>query len=204
EAADGQLEALMVQVGSGDPAVAGRTFDEVHDAVGLPILVQDYPMVSGVTISPDALGRLVADRPYVVGLKCEAPPTAAAIAVLRGLVGVPCFGGLGGVGLVDELAAGSAGAMTGFSCPEGLLAAVRAFAEGGFPAARDAFSPWLPLANFEGQPGIGLAIRKEILRRRNVIADSSVRPPAPGIPPSLLPRLAEHLATLPAPLTPIC
>ena len=203
EAGGGRLEALMVQVGSGQPSVAGRTFDEVHEAVGLPILVQDYPVVSGVAIRPEVLGELVADRPYVVGVKCEAPPTAAAIAVLRERVQVPCFGGLGGVGLVDELAAGAAGAMTGFSCPEGLVAAVRAFSEGGFAAAREVFSPWLPLANFEGQPGIGLAIRKEILRRRGVIAESSVRPPAPGIPPGLLPRLAEHLATLPPPVVPI-
>jgi 4-hydroxy-tetrahydrodipicolinate synthase len=203
EAAGGRLEALMVQVASGHLADAARTFDEIHEAVGIPILVQDYPVASGVAIRPERLGELVADRPYVVGVKCEAPPTAAAIALFRERVRVPCFGGLGGVGLVDELAAGAAGAMTGFSCPEGLLAAVRAFTEGGFAAARGAFSPWLPLANFEGQPGVGLAIRKEILRRRGVIAESCVRPPAPAIPSSLLPRLAEHLATLPPPVVPI-
>jgi 4-hydroxy-tetrahydrodipicolinate synthase len=37
---------------------------------------------------------------------------------------VPVFGGPGGLGLLDELTAGAAGAMTGFSCTEGLIACV--------------------------------------------------------------------------------
>ena len=95
---------------------------------------------------------------------------------------MPVYGGLGGVGLLDELAAGAAGAMTGFSHPEGLQAALTAWADGGFRAAREAFAPWLPLVNFEAQPGVGLALRKEVLRRRGIIAESIVRPPAPKLP----------------------
>jgi 4-hydroxy-tetrahydrodipicolinate synthase len=107
------------------------------------------------------------------------------------------FGGLGGVGLLEELAAGSAGAMTGFSHPGVLAAVLRAYREGGFDAARDAFAPWLPLANFEGQLRVGLSIRKEILRRRGVIDSGRVRPPALTLPDSLIPLLEMHLATLP-------
>jgi len=110
-------------------------------------------------------------------------------------------GGLGGVGLLDELAAGAAGAMTGFSPPEGLRAALSAWDDGGFPAARAAYAPWLPLVNFEAQPGIGLALRKEILRRRGVLTDAAVRPPAPPLPAELHELIDIHLAAAPGVVT---
>jgi 4-hydroxy-tetrahydrodipicolinate synthase len=106
---------------------------------------------------------------------------------------VPVYGGLGGVGLLDELAAGAAGAMTGFSHPEGLQAALTAWADGGFQAAREAFAPWLPLVNFEAQPGVGLALRKDVLRRRGIISEATVRPPAPKLPPALADLIDAHL-----------
>jgi 4-hydroxy-tetrahydrodipicolinate synthase len=100
------------------------------------------------------------------------------------------------VGLLDELAAGAAGAMTGFSHPEGLRAALDAWAAGRYPAARAAFAPWLPLVNYEAQPGVGLAIRKEILRQRGIFADSAVRPPARTAPSEILRLLPDHLAAV--------
>jgi 4-hydroxy-tetrahydrodipicolinate synthase len=167
----------------------------VHEATGVGIVVQDYPLVSGVRVNQRDLALLLADNAdMVVAVKSEAPPTPPAIATLTLTTGVPVFGGLGGVGLLDELAVGAAGAMTGFSYPEALLATVRAFDTGGPRAARETFAPWLPLVNFEAQPGIGLAIRKECLRRRGLLLEASVRPPAPDLPQSLLPLLEEHLA----------
>jgi 4-hydroxy-tetrahydrodipicolinate synthase len=142
---------------------------------------------------------IVQSCPFVVGVKSETPPTSAAIAHLAPRLDVPVFGGLGGVGLLDELAAGSAGAMTGFSHPAALAAVLAAHRDGGFPAARDVWAPWLPLANFEGQLRVGLAIRKEVLRRRGVIATGRVRQPARSLPAALVPLLDQHLAALPAP-----
>lgn len=199
DAGGASLAAFMAQVNSANPDTLRRHFDTLHGRCGVPVVVQDYPVASGVTISPDALAALVARCPYVAAVKCEAPPTAVAISIMARSVAVPLFGGLGGAGLIDELAAGAAGAMTGFSCPEGLIAAVGAYQAGGFAAARDSFSPWLPISNFENQPGIGLAIRKETLRRRGLIADSAVRSPAPGFPPELAPLLENHLRGLPVP-----
>jgi 4-hydroxy-tetrahydrodipicolinate synthase len=132
----------------------------------------------------------------VVAVKAEAPPTPPAIATLTARTGVPVFGGLGGVGLLDELAAGSAGAMTGFSFPEGLKACVDAWQRGGYQAALEAYLRYLPLVNFEAQARIGLAIRKEALRRRGLIAESRVRAPAPGMPESLEKQLDRHLAAV--------
>jgi 4-hydroxy-tetrahydrodipicolinate synthase len=199
EAGGAPLTAFMAQVNSANPETLLRHFGTLNDQCGLPVVVQDYPVASGVSIRPDALAALVARCPYVAAVKCEAPPTAVAISILARSVAVPLFGGLGGVGLIDELTAGAAGAMTGFSYPEGLIAAVRAYQADGFAAARDSFSPWLPIANFENQPGIGLAIRKETLRRRGLIAESAVRSPAAGFPPELAPLLENHLRSLPVP-----
>lgn len=199
DAGGGALVAVMAQVNSADPDRARRNFDALHEACGLPVVVQDYPVASGVTIRPEALAALVSKCPYAAAVKCEAPPTAVAMSVLTRAVAVPSFGGLGGVGLIDELAAGAAGAMTGFSYPEGLIAAIRAYASGGFAAAREAFSRWLPIANFENQPGIGLAIRKETLRRRGLIAESAVRAPAPDFPPALEQLLENHLSAIQIP-----
>jgi 4-hydroxy-tetrahydrodipicolinate synthase len=129
----------------------------------------------------------------IVAIKAEAPPTPPAIALLS-TSGVPASGGLGGIGLLDELACGSAGAMTGFSYPEALIACVRAYGEGGFEEARGVFTPYLPLVNFERQAKIGLAIRKECLRVRGLINNASGRPPAASLPDALRAQLNRHVA----------
>jgi 4-hydroxy-tetrahydrodipicolinate synthase len=192
------IRALMVQVSATEPADIVAHLSAVHAATGLGIVVQDYPLISGVHVRPDDLTAALASCPWVVAVKAEAPPTPPAIATLVAGTSVPVFGGLGGVSLLDELAVGAAGAMTGFSQPEGLVATVEAFELGGFAAARAAWAPFLPLAQFEQQAGIALAIRKELLRRRGLIADASVRPPGAALPESLLSVLDAHLATLPS------
>jgi 4-hydroxy-tetrahydrodipicolinate synthase len=189
--------ALMAQIGDADPAVAAASLHRLHDATGTGILVQDYPVVSGVTVSDEQVVAIVSACPFIVGVKSETPPTSVAIAHLAPRLDVPVFGGLGGIGLLDELAAGSAGAMTGFSHPAALAAVLRAYRDGGFEAAREVWAPWLPLANFEGQLRVGLAIRKELLRRRGVIACGRVRRPALPLPATLVPLLEKHLATVP-------
>lgn len=192
-AAGGSLAALMVQANTDNTKALSAHLHAIHQASGAGIVLQDYPAASGVRIGTAQVLAVAEDCPFVVAVKSEAPPTAAAIAQLTRALGIPVFGGLGGVGLIDELAAGAAGAMTGFSHPEALQLAITAHQDGGFPAAREAFAPWLPLANFEGQPGIGLALRKEILKRRGIIAEALVRPPAATLPQELADMIDAHL-----------
>lgn len=191
-----RLAGAMVQVNTPDPALLATQLNALHAATGAGLVVQDYPLVTGVSISAVDLASAVEQVESVVAVKAEAPPTPPAIATLTARTGVPVFGGLGGVGLLDELAAGSAGAMTGFSFPEGLKACVDAWRRGGYQAALEAYLRYLPLVNFEAQARIGLAIRKEALRRRGLIAESSVRAPAPGMPESLEKQLDRHLAAV--------
>lgn len=190
--------ALMAQIADADPAVAADSLRRLHDATGIGILIQDYPVISGISVTDEQVVVLTQACPFAVGVKSETPPTSVAVAHVAPRVDVPVFGGLGGVGLLDELAAGSAGAMTGFSHPAVLAQVLRAYRDGGFTAARDVWAPWLPMANFEGQLKVGLAIRKEVLRRRGVIATGRVRNRAVPLPAALVPLLDQHLATVPA------
>ncbi len=188
-----RIAAVMVQVNTAAPAVLGDHLLGVHEATGLGIVVQDYPAVSGITIRPEALVTALRGKAFCAAVKAESPPTSVAVHTLAAGLDVPVFGGLGGIGLLDELAAGSAGAMTGFSAPEGLLACVQAWREGGYAAARQAWLPYLPLATFEQQAGIALGIRKEALRSRGLIAEAGVRLPGRGMPDELGEQLARHL-----------
>lgn len=192
----GRLAGVMVQVNSPHPHTLARHLRALHDATGAGLVVQDYPLVSQVNMRPDALVAALRPLPFVIAVKAEAPPTPAAVATLSAGLDVPVFGGLGGLGLLDELAMGAAGAMTGFSVPEGLIACVEGWRRTGYVGAREAYLPYLPLVNFEQQAAIGLAIRKECLRARGLIATAAVRPPSAAMPDALRDQLHRHLDAL--------
>jgi 4-hydroxy-tetrahydrodipicolinate synthase len=193
ETAGGRLAAVMVQANSArTDAVIGH-LDAIHRATGAKVVLQDYPLASGVSIATAALAAVVNACPFVIAVKAEAPPTSVAITELGAAVGVSIFGGLGGQGLLDELQAGAAGAMTGFSYPEALIACVAAWRDRGYEAARTELLPYLPLINFEQQAKVALAIRKECLRERGLIKDSGVRVPAVGFPENLRTAMGTHL-----------
>lgn len=191
-----RLAASMIQVNSADATTLARHLNTIHDATGVGIVLQDYPVTSGVTISRAAAADAVAAVDAIVGIKAESAPTPAMVSTLSRATKAPVFGGLGGITLIDELNAGAAGVMTGFSYPEGLIACVRAYGEGGFAAARAAIAPYLPLINFEQQPGIALSIRKHCLAYRGVIAESAIRAPGAAMPPELVPLLEQQVAIL--------
>lgn len=193
EAAGPRLAAVMVQANSAKPEVVTAHLDAIHRATGARVVLQDYPLASGVAISTEALINAVKASPSVIAIKAEAPPTSVAIATLTAATGVSVFGGLGGQGLLDELLAGAAGAMTGFSYPEALIACVRAWQREGYEAAQRELLPYLPLINFEQQAKVALAIRKECLRERGWIKDSGVRAPAAAFPENLRHGVTVHL-----------
>lgn len=189
----GRSASLMVQVQSADPDELATHLDGIYEATGAGIVVQDYPGVSGVVIRVQDLLSALKGRDYIVAIKSESPPTSAAIAELTAQTHIPVYGGLGGLGLLDELAAGAAGVMTGFSFPEALVRTLEAWRVGGYPAAREVYAPWLPLVNFEAQAAIGLSIRKSSLVEQGVLNAATVRPPGRPMPEVLLPMLRQHL-----------
>lgn len=159
-------------------------FCELAEAVDIPIVVQDFPAITGYSMEPRLLVRLAREIPAARTIKLEDPPTPVKIArILEQGVGIPIkiFGGLGGMYFLEELLSGATGAMTGFACPEILIHVFRLFLSGQVDEAADIFYRNVPLMRFEFQEGIGLAIRKEILRRRGVLENASVRAPGPSL-----------------------
>jgi 4-hydroxy-tetrahydrodipicolinate synthase len=158
-------------------------YKRIAAAVDLPIVVQDYPQTSGVHMPPAFIARLAESLPSAQYLKLEDPPTPPKITAIKNLTGdkLAIFGGLGGVFLLDELARGSAGAMTGFAYPEVLVEIYRHMAEGDRARAEEVFFRYLPLLLFEFQEGIGIGIRKYALYQRGLISCPRVRHPGPQI-----------------------
>lgn len=156
-------------------------YKALADAVDLPIIVQDYPPITGFAMEPALLARIAKEIPSARTIKLEDPPTpfkTARILEAAGDTTVQIFGGLGGVFLLEELISGATGAMTGFAFPEILARIMKHWTAGEKDAAADIFYRAVPLMRFEFQEGIGMAIRKEVLRRRGALASAATRAPA--------------------------
>lgn len=173
-------------------------FGRIGGAISIPIILQDYPPVNGVTMSPQAMAELVRAVPAITTIKLEGTPTPQRTAQTLALVGdrATVLGGLGGMYLLDELRRGASGTMTGFAYPEVLVEIWRAWRTGDRRSAAGIYARYLPLLVFEGQPGVGLAIRKEILRRRGLIEHAAVRQPGPRIDQGILDDLEETVSML--------
>jgi 4-hydroxy-tetrahydrodipicolinate synthase len=158
-----------------------RHYTALSEAVDIEIVVQDYPPISGYAMEPALLARIAQQIPRARTIKLEDPPTpykTSRILEVAGSVEVRIFGGLGGVFLLEELMAGATGAMTGFAFPEVLVQIVRLYRAGLVDEAADVFYRAVPLMRFEFQEGIGMAIRKEVLRRRGALKSAATRAPA--------------------------
>jgi 4-hydroxy-tetrahydrodipicolinate synthase len=169
-----------------------KHFAEVAAAVEIPIIVQDYPPISGYAMEASLLARIAREVPAARTIKLEDPPTPLKTSrILEHTQGIDVriLGGLGGVFLLEELMAGAAGAMTGFAFPAVLVQIVRLFGAGHVDEAADLFYRKVPLMRFEFQEGIGMAIRKEVLRRRGAIAHAGVRPPGGALDAATLDAL---------------
>ncbi len=77
----------------------------------------------------------------------------------------------------EELRRGAVGIMTGFAFPDILVEVYRRFRVGDVAGAAAVFDRYASVIRYEGQQGIGLALRKETLRLRGAIASSAVRSP---------------------------
>jgi 4-hydroxy-tetrahydrodipicolinate synthase len=175
--------------------VVGR-YAGLAAAIDIPIVVQDYPPISGYAMEPSLLARIAREVPSARTIKLEDPPTPLKITrILEQAQGieVSVLGGLGGVFLLEELLAGAAGAMTGFAYPEILIEVVRSFRSGDIDHAADTFYRFVSLMRFEFQEGIGVAIRKEVLRRRGALTNAAVRAPGAGLDATTLTALKKQL-----------
>ncbi len=184
--------ALMVAP-SAEPvpndARVAEYFARVCEGVTLPVVLQDHPASTAVHMPVPLIARIVAENPRIACVKAEAVPSAPKIRALREAFArpVPMLTGLGALYGQFDLEAGSSGYNTGFAFPEVLQAHVAAWQSGDAALARRIFRHFLPLIVFEQQPGV--AVRKEILRRRGLIDHAQVRHPGAGLAPGVADQL---------------
>src|SRR5205823_4038531 len=107
----------------------------------IPIVLQDFPPINGVVMSPADMAQLVEKVDRITTIKLEGPPTPQRIAQTLELTGdtVTYVGGLGGMYLLYELESGSHGTMTGFAYPEILLEIWRSWRDGERSAAIETY-----------------------------------------------------------------
>ena len=185
EAMDAGAAGVMVAPPSSlrtDQQIINYYHDTAHTLGDIPFVLQDFPLVTGVQISPSVILKIVDDCPTCVMLKHEDWPGLEKISTLRkasdgGKRRISILCGNGGLYLLEEMLRGADGAMTGFGYPEMMALVVNAVTAGEVERARDIFDAYMPMIRFEAQPGLGLAIRKYTLMKQGIIAHPTLRRP---------------------------
>ncbi|AHG63825.1 dihydrodipicolinate synthase family protein [Advenella mimigardefordensis] len=179
-------------------------FTTVANLLGkeIPICLQDFPQATGVHMSVNVINQLTDDFSQVVMLKHEDFPGMRKLSQIReqskasNRRRISILVGNGGLFLPQEMLRGADGAMTGFAYPEMLVQVCDLFDAGKPKEAEDLFNIYLPLLRHEFQYGIGLALRKETLRRRGAIKSAFVRRPGPVLDAKDLDELSALISRL--------
>lgn len=220
-AAIGEVTAAVMDMGASGVMVAPPSslttnesiigyYRNVCEAVGdaVPVVLQDYPLITKINISTDTLGAIFEAMPNIVMLKHEDWPGLGKIAALRaaeakGRRRTSILCGNGGLFLLEEVQRGADGAMTGYAYPEMMRDVVRFVKSGDNDRAADIFDAHLPLVRYEQQQGVGLAVRKYVLQKRSAIASAAQRKPGANLDPAsiaeverLISRMERRLADL--------
>jgi 4-hydroxy-tetrahydrodipicolinate synthase len=162
-----------------------QLYAQIAGAISVPIVLQDHPASTDVHMPVPLIVRVLREVPAVACVKAEAVPTASKIRQLRDALGdrpVPILSGLGALYAPFDLEAGSDGFNTGFAFPEVLRALTVAAGQRDWDRVHGIYRQFSALIVYEQQPGV--AIRKEILRRRGLLTSSRARHPGATISPS--------------------
>jgi len=180
----GGASALLVPpppVGRASPAAITDYYAVVAEAVNVPIILQDDPVHLGVGLDVSTIVELNRRYPNCCYAKLEELPSMGKIRAVTEATGghVACLGGSGGVYVLEELAAGAVGIMTGFAFPEALAAVSEAWESGDQARARQLYRIVGDLARLEALPNVSLSIRKRLYQARGAISSGALR--GPGI-----------------------
>jgi len=157
-------------------------FGDVNAATGASLVLLDSPAIAP-SLSADRLVDLSRELDSFCAIKLEDNPTFLKIHELKRRLGdrLAVLGANGAVMCLSELNRGCDGFMTGYAYPEHLIEIMAAHRSGDHDRAAVAYARYLPLITYCWQPVIGMALRKELLVERGVIASSYVRSPHAAI-----------------------
>jgi dihydrodipicolinate synthase/N-acetylneuraminate lyase len=175
--ADG-IMAMPPHVLHPDAAGCYEYYKALSGAVDIPIFIQNYVAPVGTPMSADLMARMCRELPRVEYIKEETLPEPRQISATLAAAGAHCkgvFGGQGGVYLLDEYRRGAAGNMPACQATDAQVAIWHKLEAGDEAGARRLFNKLLPLINYERLYGV--AVYKEVLYRRGVIATRVSRAP---------------------------
>ena len=163
-----------------DAALLGY-YQQVSRAVDIPVIIHDYPAVTGISMSVELIARIYESANNIGYIKLEDPPTGAKMQALANTAGagLKVFGALGGMYALEEMELGAVGIMTGFVYAELLVQLYDWCKAGRWEAAASLFYDFLPLNRWEFQPGIGVSLRKKVLKQLGIFSTAKVRHPGP-------------------------
>jgi 4-hydroxy-tetrahydrodipicolinate synthase len=175
--ADG-IMSMPPHVQHPDAAGCYAYYQALSAALEVPIMIQNYIGPVGTPMSADLLARMCRELPRVEYIKEETLPSSRMTSATIAAAGTFCkgvFGGQGGIYLVDEYRRGSAGTMPACNVPDLHVTLWNKLESGDMAGARAFSNRILPLLNYERQYGV--ALYKETLYRRGVIATRTCRTP---------------------------
>jgi 4-hydroxy-tetrahydrodipicolinate synthase len=158
------------------PAVIWDYYRALAGAVEIPIFIQNHDAPLGTRLEPEFIARLVDKIDHAWYVKEETLPPGRAISALLERTGPRLQGVMGGIGgryLLDEYRRGACGTMPACQVADVHVRIWEALEAGDERAARDLHARLLPLLNYEALHGV--AMYKEVLRRRGVIRTNYLR-----------------------------
>jgi dihydrodipicolinate synthase/N-acetylneuraminate lyase len=177
-----------------------NAFEQVASNGGLPLIIQDAPQNTGVTLTGKTLQHLLDNVPNIVSLKIEPLTPAIKITEIINLLtnkNSSILGGMGGMEFIHELKRGSVGTMPGPAFPEIFSEIQRRMEEGDEGGARDLFKRILPLMVLSGRDmNTFLFTQKYILVKRGILSRTNLRLPHGKLDPNLPNEIDEQLVDL--------
>ena len=148
--------------------------ERIAAAAPLPMVLQSAGGRAHLSI--DVIVRLLHEVPAIVSVRMQSLPNPQGVAALRRASlgrSVTILSGLGALWGLLDLERGADGFSSGFAFPEVLIAVLHEFRASNRSGTRRILTKYLPLIAFEQQSGI--AARKEMLRRRGLLASIGTR-----------------------------
>lgn len=161
-------------------------FAAISKAVTIPIMLQDAPLMTQVSMPVALLARMARELEHVRAAKVEAPATAPKIGALKkalgeDIAGFDIFGGLNGQFLIEEFQRGAVGTMPSSDITSTYVAIWNHLERGETSLAWNRFIQALPLIRYELQPGLGVSAAKHNLVAAGVIRSATVRNPTQSL-----------------------
>lgn len=168
----------------------------IGEAVTIPVIIQDAPQLTGVTMSPGLWVRLAETVPTIRYVKAEGTPQGPTLSQTREMGGgkLAVFCGWGGLGMLDALERGAVGSMPAPNTTRLFAEVQRLFEAGDVAGATARFNAELPFLLWTMQ-SVDYSVRaaKEELVRRGIFRTAHQRQPAATLDTVSLGQLSRWL-----------